>query len=170
MQAELIHNGVVHIRGATTADLPAIAEIYAREARGGHATFDHEPRPMALWEEKLATTGDHFLVAEHEGAVIGYASSAPFRAKPAYVHTRETGVYVAPGHQGLGTGRALYDSLLALLAGDGVHLVVAAVALPNDASLALHRACGFEEVGTMREVGRKMDRWIDMTWLQKQLG
>jgi phosphinothricin acetyltransferase len=127
------------IRRALPADLPAVAEIYAREAREGHATFDLEPRPTQLWEEKLAS-GDHFLVAEHEGAVIGYASSAPFRPKPAYEHTRETGVYVAPGHQGLGTGRALYDALLALLAADGVHLVVAAVALPNDASLALHRA------------------------------
>ncbi len=157
------------IRRALPADLPAVAEIYAREAREGHATFDLEPRPMELWEEKVSSD-DHFLVAEHEGAVIGYASSTAYRPKPAYGHTRETGVYVAPGHQGLGTGRALYDSLLALLAADGVHLAVAGVALPNPASLALHLACGFEEVGTMREVGRKFDRWIDLIWLQKVLG
>jgi phosphinothricin acetyltransferase len=158
----------MEIRSAVAADLPDVAAIYDREAREGHATFDLEGRPMELWEEKLAGDG-HFLVAQHEGQVIGYASSAPFRPKPAYRHTRETGVYVAPGHQGLGTGRALYDALLALLADDDVHLVVAAVALPNEASLALHRACGFEEVGTMREVGRKTDRWIDVTWLQKVL-
>ncbi|GAA1931202.1 GNAT family N-acetyltransferase [Nocardioides hwasunensis] len=156
------------IRRADAADLPAVHAIYAREALGGHATFDHEPRPMALWEEKLGGE-DHFLVAEHEGQVVGYATSGSFRPKPAYRHTRESTVYVAPGHQGLGTGRRLYDALLARLTDDGVHLVVAAVALPNPASLALHRACGFEEVGTMREVGHKLDRWIDVTWLQKVL-
>lgn len=156
------------IRRALPADLPAVAAIYGREAREGHATFDLEPRPMALWEGRLAGD-DHFLVAEHDGDVIGYATSSSFRPKPAYRHTRESTVYVAPGHQGLGAGRALYDALLARLADDGVHLVVAAVALPNPASLALHRACGFEEVGTMREVGRKHDRWVDVTWLQRVL-
>ena len=163
--------GGMDIRRAVPADLPVVSEIYGREAREGHATFDLEPRPMELWEEKLAAggPGEHFLVAEHEGAVIGHAGSTPYRPKPAYIHTRETWVYVAPGHQGLGTGRALYDALLALLVDDGVHLVVAGVALPNDASLALHRAVGFEEVGTMREVGRKFDRWIDLVWLQKVL-
>ncbi|WP_210429050.1 GNAT family N-acetyltransferase [Nocardioides eburneiflavus] len=158
------------IRRALPADLPAVAAIYGREAREGHATFDLEPLPMALWEEKLSAEGDHLLVADLEGTVIGYASSAPFRPKPAYGHTRETTVYVAPGHQGLGTGRALYDALLALLADDGVHLVVAAVALPNPASLALHRGCGFEEVGVMREVGHKQGRWIDLAWWQRRLG
>lgn len=158
----------MQIRVATADDLPAVAAIYAREAREGHATFDLEGRPMQLWEDKLVA-GDHFLVAEHEGTVIGYATSGTYRPKPAYRHTRESTVYVAPGHQGLGTGRTLYDALLARLADDGVHLVVAAVALPNPASLALHHACGFTEVGTMREVGRKMDRWIDVAWLQKLL-
>lgn len=159
------------IRRALPPDLPAVAEIYGREALEGHATFDLEPRPLSLWQERLAAgrTGEHFLVAEHEGAVIGYATSTPYRPKPAYLHTRESTVYVAPGHQGLGTGRALYDALLPLLVTDDVHLLVAAVALPNPASLALHRACGFEEVGTMRQAGRKFDRWIDLTWLQKVL-
>ncbi|RYC10785.1 GNAT family N-acetyltransferase [Nocardioides zhouii] len=160
------------IRRAVPADLLELSQIYAREALEGHATFDLEPRPMELWRDKLAADGpgEHFLVAEHRGTVVGYASSAPYRPRPAYLHTRETGVYVAPDHQGLGTGRALYETLLALLVDDGVHLVVAGVALPNDASLALHRACGFEVVGTMRGAGRKFDRWIDLTWLQKVLG
>ena len=159
------------IRRALPADLPVVAGIYGREAREGHATFDLEPRPIELWEERLAARGrgEHFLVAEHEGVVVGYATSSTFRPKPAYLHTRESTVYVAPDGQGRGTGRALYDALLGLLADDGVHLVVAAVALPNPGSLALHHACGFEEVGTMREVGRKLDRWIDVTWLQRIL-
>lgn len=160
------------IRRAVSADLGRVAEIYGREAREGHATFDHEPRPMELWEERLASTGvgDHFLVAEHEGDVIGYAASSAFRTKPAYAHTRETTIYLAPGSPGRGTGRALYDDLLGLLVDDGVHLAVAAIALPNPASLALHKTCGFEEVGVMREVGRKFGRWIDVAWLQRILG
>jgi phosphinothricin acetyltransferase len=159
------------IRRALPADLPAVAAIYGREAREGHATFDLEPRPMHQWEERLAADGpgEHFLVAEDEGVVIGYATSIPYRPKPAYLHTRESTVYVAPAGQGRGTGRALYDALLGRLAADDVHLVVAAVALPNPASLALHRACGFEEVGTMTQVGRKLDRWIDVVWLQRLL-
>lgn len=110
----------MQIREATAADLPAVAGIYGREALEGHATFDLEPRPMDLWEDKLGSTGrgDHFLVAEHEGTVAGYATSSPFRPKPAYLHTRETTVYVAPGHQGVGVGRRLSDALLALLADD----------------------------------------------------
>ena len=105
----------------------------------------------------------------HQARVVGYAGSSWFRPKPAYRHTRESDGLRRARPPGPRHRRPLYDALLALLADDGVHLVVAAVALPNDASLALHRACGFEEVGTMREVGRKFDRWIDVTWLQKVL-
>ena len=160
------------IRRALPADLPAVAEIYAREAREGHATFDLEARPMELWGERLtaAGRGEHFLVAADGEDVVGFAHAATFRPKPAYAHTRETTIYLAPGSQGRGTGRALYDDLLGLLEDDGIHLAVACIALPNPASLALHRACGFEEVGVMREVGRKFGRWIDIAWLQRILG
>jgi L-amino acid N-acyltransferase YncA len=158
-------------RRAVPADLAEVSAIYALEALHGHATFDLEPRPDAAWQERLAADGpgNHFIVAVHEDRVVGYATSGPYRPKPAYAHTRETTIYVAPGHQGSGFGRRLYDDLLARCAADGVHLAVAAVALPNPGSVALHRACGFEEVGTMREVGRKFDRWVDVLWLQKLL-
>ena len=159
------------IRRALPADLPAVSGIYGREAREGHATFDVEPRPMALWEEKLAATGP--VSTSSSPSTRARSSGTPARrptgpSRPTSTPAR-AGSTSTPGHQGLGTGRALYDALLALLADDGVHLVVAGVALPNDASLALHRAVGFEEVGTMREVGRKFDRWIDLMWLQKVL-
>jgi phosphinothricin acetyltransferase len=165
------------IRPATEADLPGVGAIYGREAREGHATFDVEARSADAWRTRLghAEPGDHFLVAVgdggavEDGEVVGYATSGPFRPKPAYGHTRETTIYVAPAGQGRGTGRALYDALVDRCRADGVHLLVAAVALPNPASLALHRACGFEVVGTMREVGHKHDRWIDVTWLQRVL-
>lgn len=159
------------IREATPEDLTAIARIYEAEVYGGVATFDLEPRPMTAWAERLASTdvGDHALVAELSGSVTGYATSSPYRPKAGYRHTRETTIYLSPASQGQGIGRRLYDALLARLVDDGIHLVLAAVALPNPGSLALHRACGFEEVGVMREVGRKHDRWIDVLWLQRRL-
>ena len=160
------------IRAAVAGDLPAVAAVYDREVRAGVSTFGLEPRPLSVWEERLASTdaGDHFLVAEDHGEVAGYATASEYRPKGGYRYTRETTVYLAPDAQGRGVGRRLYDDLLTRLASDGMHLALAAVALPNPASLALHRACGFEEVGVMREVGRKFDRWLDVLWLQKVLG
>ena len=159
------------IRPATERDLPAVAAIYGHEVQTGVATFDLEPRPLAVWEARLASTepGDHLLVADADGEVRGYAYSSAYRPKAGYRHTRETTIYLADGAQGQGFGRRMYGELLDLLVTDGVHLALAAVALPNDASLALHRAFGFEEVGVMRGVGRKFDRWIDVMWLQKPL-
>ena len=159
------------IRPAQPADLPTVAALYDREVDVGYATFDTEHRPLEMWQERLASTapGDRFFVAVDGGDMLGYANAAPYRPKLGYRHTREVSVYLAPDAQGRGLGRSLYDALLASLRDDGMHVALAGVALPNDASLALHRACGFEEVGTMREVGRKFDRWLDVMWLQKLL-
>ncbi|GAB4013975.1 GNAT family N-acetyltransferase [Nocardioides ultimimeridianus] len=156
------------IRAATDADLDAVAAIYAREVAGGYATFDTEPPPRGRWEAKLASDhpGDHFLVAEVDGTVVGFAYSGPYRERGAYTHTRETTVYLGHEAAGRGLGRRLYDELLARVREAGVHTVLAGIALPNDASEGLHRACGYERLGVMREVGRKLDRWIDVAWWQ----
>ena len=156
------------IRPATADDLTAITEIYNHEVDEGVATFDTEHRPISAWATHLAD-GEPLLVALDEVGVQGYASAFPYRPKLGYRFTREASIYVAPASQGQGLGRRLYDALLAELDELGMHLVLAAVALPNPGSIALHRACGFEEVGTMREVGHKHDRWIDVTWLQRKL-
>ncbi|SDD91919.1 GNAT family N-acetyltransferase [Nocardioides lianchengensis] len=155
------------VRSATAADLPAIKAIYDGQVAGGIATFDLEPPPVSYWEHRLASTdrGDHLLVADEDG-VVGYAYSSAYRPRPAYRHTRETSVYVDPAAHGRGLGRALYDELLRRLRTDGMRTAVAVVALPNPGSRALHRACGFEPVGVLREVGHKFDRWIDTEWWQ----
>ncbi|MCW2843822.1 MAG: pat [Nocardioides sp.] len=159
------------IRPAAEPDLPAIASIYAHEAATGIATFDTEPRTLAFWESRLAgvETGDHLLVAEDAGEVIAYAMSSAYRPRPAYDRTRETSVYATEAARGRGVGRALYGALLDLLRADEVHLVVAVIALPNDASVALHRAFGFESVGVLHEVGRKFGRWIDTELFELRL-
>ncbi|WP_436697854.1 N-acetyltransferase family protein [Nocardioides sp. BYT-33-1] len=160
------------VREATDADLDAVAAIYAREVRHGHATFDTEPPPRSYWERKLASAhpGDHFLVAAADGAVLGFAYSGPFRDRGAYDRTREVTVYLDPAATGRGLGRALYGELLPRLEAAGMRTALACIALPNDASEGLHQACGFERQGVLREVGRKFDRWIDIVWWQRMLG
>ncbi|WP_249666178.1 GNAT family N-acetyltransferase [Nocardioides faecalis] len=160
-----------HVRPATEGDIDAVAAIYATEVREGTATFDLEPPPRAKWQQMLASAhpGDHFVVAEEDGVVLGYAYSTAYRTRGAYTHTREVSVYLDPAATGRGLGRLLYDDLLARLAAGGTHTALACITLPNPASEGLHRACGFEPVGVMREVGLKHDRWIDVAWWQRML-
>ena len=125
-----------------------------------------------MWHARLASPhpGDHVVVAVEEDRVLGSASSTEYRSKRGYDATRETSVYLADGASGRGLGRALYGELLDRLTAAGMHTAVAGVALPNDASVALHTACGYEVIGSFREVGQKFGRWIDVLWFQKMLG
>lgn len=161
----------MEIRAARQSDLTAVAGIYAHYVAESHATFDTTVPGPERWTTWLAAAGPGHrrLVAVHDGEVLGYAYSSTYRSRAAYDATREVSVYVAPGARGRGVGRTLYAELLALLEADGIHTVLAAVALPNGASATLHRALGFEPVGVMREVGRKLDRWVDVEWWQRAL-
>jgi phosphinothricin acetyltransferase len=161
------------IRRAVESDLTDIATIYNHEVVNSHATFDLEPPTLAYWQQRLvgAHEGDHLLVAvDDDEDVVGYAYSWSYRPRPAYNLTRETSIYLDPSVRGQGVGSRLYPALLETMAASGVHTAVALVALPNPASAALHEACGFEHVGTMREVGYKFDQWVDVEWYQKLLG
>ena len=163
----------VTIRPATEHDLPGIATIYNHEVANSIATFDLEAPTLAYWHEKLEGNheGDHLLVAvDGDDDVVGYAYSWSYRPRPAYELTRETSIYLDPSVRGQGIGRLLYPALLDAMAKSGVHTAVALVAQPNPSSVALHKAVGFEHVGTMREVGYKFDQWIDVEWYQRMLG
>jgi L-amino acid N-acyltransferase YncA len=162
----------VTIRPAVEGDVPDIAAIYAHEIANSVATFDLEPPTRSYWEQRLvgAQRGDHLLVAvDTDEDVVGYAYSWSYRPRPAYNLTRETSIYLDPSVRGRGIGRLLYPALLDTMAASGVHTAVALVAQPNPASVALHKACGFEHVGTMREIGYKFDQWIDVEWYQRML-
>jgi L-amino acid N-acyltransferase YncA len=161
----------VTIRPATELDLADMAAIYDEQVRTGISTFDLEPPPSSYWAQRLASNepGDHVLVDVEAGEVRGYAYSSSYRPRPGYRLTRETSVYLAEQARGQGRGRRLYDDLLARVAADGMHVALALIAVPNHASVALHEACGFEHLGTMREVGRKFDRWLDTAWYQRML-
>lgn len=175
------------IRAAKTADLVAVAAIYAHSVHSDVATFDVEEPPLSYWQAKLdsAAVGDHFLVAcsrdsqrrsqrdsdidSESDLVVGFAYSGAFRPRPAYGRTRETSVYVAQDALGAGLGKLLYGALLELLRRDEVHLVVAVVAQPNPASNALHCKLGFAKVGTLDEVGFKFGAYVSTTWFQLRL-
>lgn len=156
------------VRPAAPSDVPAIARIYGYAVRESVATFDVTDPPLSYWQEKLSSdeSGDHIIVVEDAGAVVGYGNSTRFRPRPAYARTRETSVYLTPEAVGHGLGRLAYSHLLPLLRADLMHCAVAVVAEPNPASVALHESLGFELVGILREVGRKFDRWVDTRWYQ----
>jgi len=158
---------------AESADLPAVAAIYAHSVHTSTATFDVEEPPLSYWRSKLDSTapGDHFLVAHSvdDDRVLGYAYSGAFRSRPAYAKTRETSVYVAQQATGTGLGSRLYRDLLNLLRADGVHLAVAVVTQPNPVSNALHRKLGFSEAGTLDEVGFKFGAYVSTTTFQLRL-
>jgi phosphinothricin acetyltransferase len=160
--------GEVHVRDATEADLPAVAEIYAYESLHTYSTFETEERPLQTWRHKLHSHHP-FLVVEDDGAVPAYAYASEFRDRPAYHLTVETSVYVHREARGRRLGSLLYDALLGRLAEQGFHTALALIALPNDASVRLHERAGFERAGTLREVGDKHGRMIDVAIYQRVL-
>lgn len=159
-------------RAATESDLVGIDRIYRHAVEKTTATFDLEPPDLDHWRARLhgESPGDHLIVAaDEDDDPVGYAYSWSYRPRAAYDLSRETSIYLDESVRGQGVGKLLYPALLETMSISGVHTAVALVALPNPASEALHRACGFEEVGRLREVGRKFDQWIDVAWYQRML-
>jgi phosphinothricin acetyltransferase len=163
----------VIVRDGTPADLPALTEIYNHYVVNTTATFDLEPFTVEARQEWLAhysPAGRYRLHVATEGDdLLGYATSSRFRAKAAYDTSVETTIYCAPAATGQGVGTALYSRLFEALADVDVHRAYAGIALPNDASVALHRKFGFEVVGTYREVGRKHGSYWDVQWMERAL-
>lgn len=163
----------VQVRAAQARDLAQLNDIYNHYVRTTHVTFDVESVSMSSrmdWFAGFRDTGPHrLMVAVDDDLVLGYAASKEFRPRPAYRTSVETSVYCRPDATGRGVGSALYGRLFDRLAGEPLHRAYAGVALPNDASLALHRRFGFTEVGTFSEVGHKFDRYWDVLWLEKPL-
>jgi L-amino acid N-acyltransferase YncA len=157
------------------ADLAQVAEIFAHYVTHSVVTFETDPPTVADWRARLdtaASLGLPFLVARFGVAVAGYAYATPWRPKPAYRHTVEDTVYVAPGATGRGLGRALLAELLARAGQAGARQMVAVIAdagAESAASVALHRAAGFAYVGTLTAVGHKHGRWIDTVLMQRDL-
>lgn len=163
----------LHLRPALPADLPAIGAIYEPEVRAGTATFELEPPSLDELAARVVAvqgSGLPWLVAETDGRVAGYAYAAPYRDRPAYRFTVEDSVYVAAWARGRGVGSALLEAVVAATAAVGMRQMVAVIGdSANQGSIRLHRACGFVDAGTLREVGFKLDRWIDTVLMQRSL-
>jgi phosphinothricin acetyltransferase len=168
---------MIVIRAATPEDAGAIAAIYAPFVIGGTVSFEtHAPDARAMRSRMAASDGLYpwLVVTNGEeapggGGVMGYAYASMFRDRPAYAYVVETSIYLAGEMRGSGAGRLLYEALIDTLRAQGFTQAIGAIALPNDASIALHEAVGFRRAGVYREVGFKHGRWIDVGFWQCEL-
>jgi phosphinothricin acetyltransferase len=160
------------VRDATVEDAAACAGIYAPYVRDTVISFELEPPTVAQMAARIegGLARHAWLVLEDDGRVVGYAYGSTFNARAAYDWSTSVSVYTEPGRRRSGAGRALYAALFDRLAARGYLTALAGVALPNEASVGLHTAMGFEPVGTYRRVGWKLGRWHDVTWFQRPLG
>jgi L-amino acid N-acyltransferase YncA len=161
------------IRPTSPDDLDAIGEIYTHHVRTGVATFELTAPDRSEWLRRfraITAEGLPFLTATLDGDVAGYAYCAPWKPRPAYRHTVEDSVYVAPHAVGCGVGGRLLDALLEECAQSGIREVIAVIVdADGAASLALHRNRGFVEAGRLTAVGFKHGRWLDTLLLQRSL-
>ncbi|MGW5659448.1 N-acetyltransferase family protein [Streptomyces sp. NPDC003758] len=165
----------VQVRSGAESDLEALTDIYNHYVRETPITFDttaftaEERRPWLLSHPE---DGPHRLMVAADAEsqeILGYATSSPFRPKPAYATSVEVTIYLAPHATGRGVGGHLYRALFEALAGEDLHRAYAGIAQPNEASVRLHERFGFRHVGTYREVGRKFGRYWDVAWYEKDL-
>ena len=162
----------VTIRRANEADVPALNAIYNEYIVDSHVSFDTEPwndDQRLAWFRSRTEQRYPVLVAQDDGVVVGCAWSGPWRDKAAYRGSVETTVVLAPGASRRGIGSALLAELVAQLAADDFHTAIAIIALPNDASIAVHEKLGYEVVGTLDDVGFKDGRYWSTTVMQKRL-
>ena len=164
----------IPIRPAEPPDLAAITRIYEHAVRHGTASFEIEPpseREMAQRYEALRVGAYPYLVAELDREIVGYAYTAPYRARPAYRWSVEDSIYIAPAMQRRGIGRALLERLIAEAEAGGFRQMIAVIGdSANVGSIELHRAAGFRMVGTFDNVGFKFGRWLDSVLMQRPLG
>ena len=161
------------IRPATPSDAAACRAIYGHNAEHGTGTFEEAAPSLDDMVQRMAAVtarGLPYLVAEDAGQVLGFAYAAPFRLRAAYRYTVEDSVYAAPDAHRRGVGKALLTAVIADCEALGLRQMMAVIGdSENAGSIAVHRACGFEMVGTAEGVGYKFDRFIDVVFMQRAL-
>lgn len=169
----------VQVRPGVEGDLTALTDIYNHYVRETPITFDtavFTPEERHPWLLSHPEDGPHRLMVataedptDNSQEILGYATSSPFRPKPAYATSVEVTIYLAPHTGGRGVGTLLYKALFEALSEEDLHRAYAGIAQPNEASTRLHERFGFRYVGTYREVGRKFGRYWDVAWYEKDL-
>ena len=161
----------IYIRPASESDAAELLDIYRPFVESTAVSFEFEPPTVTEFAGRIAKSiADwQWLVAEQDERCIGYAYGSAHRERAAYRWSVEVTAYVHPGHLRRGVGRMLYTQLFDDLALRGYRNAYAGIALPNEASIALHRRAGFEFIGVFKAVGRKFDRWHDVAWYQRAL-
>ena len=169
----------VQVRPGVESDLDALTDIYNHYVRETPITFDtvpFAPEERRPWLLSHPEDGPYRLKVAVDGTfqgnsqrILGYATSSPYRAKPAYSTSVEVTIYLAPDAGGRGIGTLLYKALFESLADEDVHRAYAGIAQPNEASTRLHERFGFRYIGTYWEVGRKFGRYWDVAWYEREL-
>jgi L-amino acid N-acyltransferase YncA len=164
----------VAIRSVRPDDIAAITAIYAHAVTHGTASFELEAPTQAEMTQRMQSLLDGnfpYIVAEADDGVVGYAYAALYRTRPAYRFSVEDSVYVDPKAQRLGIGRILLDRLIVESEKRGFRQMIAVIGDSNQTpSIELHRACGFDMIGPIKNVGFKFDRWLDTVLMQRALG
>ena len=152
-------------------DAAACAAIYAPHVERSAVSFEDRAPDAGVLTARIEryAAGHAWLVAESGGEVAGYAYATAFNERPAYRWSTSVSVYVAEAARGEGVGRTLYETLFARLRERGFRMACAGITLPNEASVGLHEALGFERTGINREIGFKEGAWHDVAWFQLQL-
>jgi phosphinothricin acetyltransferase len=153
-------------------DLQAITDILNYTIMNSNATLATEPVTIAdrrEWFGRFSVTGPYrLLVARRGNRVLGYAASQPYREHQGFSETVEVSIALDVASRGQGVGTALYRALLECLVGEPVHVALAGIVLPNDASVALHRKLGFTEVGTFHEYAVKNGQYLSSVWMERR--
>jgi L-amino acid N-acyltransferase YncA len=164
----------ISIRPATPTDIPAITRIYEHAVKYGTASFELEApdeAEMARRMRALVDDGYPYIAAEIDGALAGYAYAGPYRPRRAYRFSVEDSIYIDPGAQRRGVGRALLENLIDECERRGFRQMVAVIGdSAQTPSIELHRAAGFRMIGTIENVGYKFGRWLDSVNMQRTLG
>jgi L-amino acid N-acyltransferase YncA len=163
---------VYRTRLAERRDAEALRLIYNVEVLESTVTFDLVPRSLT---EQMAWIDEHsgghpaLVAVSDDDTVVGFASLSPYRPRPAYAPTVEDSVYVDRDRRGHGIGKLLLTDLVDLARDHGFHSVIGRIVGGHEASITLHEACGFAQVGVEHEVGRKFGRWLDVVLMQRML-
>lgn len=158
----------IKVREARVSDVQAITEIYNQVILTSMATFDTEPKTVEERRRWLTFRGRRFpvFVGEMDGQVVGWGALNPISERGAYFKTAEVSVYVKESFRNRGVGKSILKELIEFARKADFHTLIAQVVKGNEVSIHLLESFGFKKVGTLREVGYKFERYLDVEVLQ----